>query len=280
MTIGLLYNRFRSYLEKHGIPDPDIDARYIISYHLGLKTHELFLKKDAEVPFFKRAVIEYSMRQRGFSRPSAYITGFKYFYRDKFKVGPGTLIPRADTEHIVYAAEELKPGYNNIIDIGTGSGALAVSLARIYPLSRITALDIDTGAAKWNIKRLGIKNISLCKTDFLKNLDGVKDKRTFYYDLIVSNPPYLSAADMKKHSGALRYEPARAFYGGEDGLSFYSAISLFAASGLSRGGYIIVETDYKWPEVVKIFSLGGFSIVEVRKDYGGLERVVVARKDF
>ena len=142
------------------------------------------------------------------------------------------------------------------------------------------AIDLDTGAAAKNIKRLGVINITLVKSDFMTFKDGIKGRRDFLYDLIVSNPPYLSAEDMKKFGHALRYEPARAFYGGFDGLDFYRAISSFAKIGLSKGGYIIVEIDYKWPLVLKIFREEGFFIKEIRKDYNGLERVMVVRRDF
>ncbi len=280
MTAGEIYNSFKAYLENRGIPDPGTDALYIISHHLGLKPYEIFLKRNLKVPLLTMALIKHSMIERGRSKPVAYILGYKYFYLDKFIVNSGTIIPRSDSEHLIYAAEELQSDFKNIIDIGTGSGALAVSLSRINPSSRITAIDIDIGVAAQNIKRLGAKNITLIKSDFLKNRDGIKGNRTFCYDLIVSNPPYLSMEDMKKFSGTLCYEPFRAFYGGENGLAFYCAISEFAKAGLLKGGFIIIEIGYKWPEVMKIFEDHGFSIIGIRKDYGGLERVMVIRKDF
>ncbi|MGA2140870.1 MAG: peptide chain release factor N(5)-glutamine methyltransferase [Brevinematales bacterium] len=277
MTVGNLYNQFREYLEKHGIEGSGTDASFIIAHHLGLKPHELMLNRNKEVPPLKISAIRSSMKKRGKGMPAAYILGYKHFFQDKFITGPGALIPRADSEHIIYAADELRGNFKNIIDIGTGSGALALSLSRIYPLSHITALDINTGPLEDNIRSLGIKNVSPLKSDFLKAGDGIK-KRPFLYDLIVSNPPYLSKEDMKKYGPAgLRFEPFKAFYGGMDGLVFYRAIALFSLKALEKDGYIIVEIDYKWAEIRDIFVSAGFTLKEIRKDYNGLERVMVVK---
>jgi len=280
MTAGELFIEFKTYLEKHGIKDAGNDCAFLISHHLKLKPYEVFLNRNMEVNPKLKARIERSMRERGRCIPAEYILGYKYFYLDKFIINSKVLIPRADSEHIIYAAVEQNTDFKNIIDIGTGCGSLAVSLSRIYPSSNITALDLNISVAAENIRRLGIKNINVVKSDFLKNMDGIKGDRTFHYDLIVSNPPYLSAKDMKKYRKALRYEPYRAFYGGADGLKFYSSISSFAKSCLIKGGSIIIEIDYKWPEIFNIFLRDGFSVKEIRKDYSGLERVMVVKKEF
>ena len=144
---------------------------------------------------------------------------------------------------------------------------------------------MNTGPLEDNIRSLGLQNVAPLKSDFLKTGDRIKGKRPFLYDMRVSNPPYLSGEDMKKYGRSLRFEPFKAFYGGKDGLVFYRAIACFALQALDKGGYIIVEVDYKWPEIRDIFESAGFTVKEIRKDYNGLERVMVVKftnceKDF
>ncbi len=281
MTVGEIRKRSVEYLTGRGISDPRIDSDYIISWLLGIRPGELPAKSGSKVPFFKKIVIENSVRQRGRNKPVAYILGYKYFYLDKFLVNRRSLIPRADTEHLIYAAVENGAAFKNILDVGTGSGALAMSLSRIFPKALIRAVDRDISIAARNKKALDIKNVTLIKTDFIRNGDGLKGEKAWLYDLIISNPPYLSSSDMKKlGKDALLYEPRKAFYGGIDGLDFYRKISSFAVSRLGKGGSIIVETDYKWRRVLDIFLKSGMHEIRVLKDYGGLERVIEVRKDF
>ncbi len=289
-TLGLLWKEWKNYLKNKGVPSPDIDVNFIISHHLRMKPYEIALKKDRHIPIWERLLIDRSIRERGKFKPVAYILGYKYFYRDKFLVNKKTLIPRADTEHLLYAAEEAEYPFKNILEIGTGSGAIAVSLSRLFPAACITALDMETSIAGKNIKRLKIKNIRLLKEDFFKYPDRMKKKDSEdknlkgnnpLYDLIISNPPYLSKLDLKNLGrDALLYEPMRAFYGGEDGLDFYRGIAGFALDFLIKEGFIIVETDYKWEKAVGIFKDAGFSKISVKKDYNGLERVITIKKDF
>jgi len=278
MNLGCIYKRSLEYLKDKKIPTPDKDAQYIIAHFLKISPHEIFINRDREVSPFKSFLIKRAIVSRGKFKPIAYILKRKYFYRDVFFVNNKVLIPRSDTEHLIYAVEEINTPFKNILEIGTGSGAIAVSLSRLYPAANIIALDIYTAIARKNIKRLGIKNIFLEKKNFFKWMPNNKNG---LFDLIISNPPYLSEKDLKNlGKDAALYEPKKAFYGGKDGLDFYRAIAEFAKAGLLKLGYVILEVDYKWKKVMHIFEKEGFGKIVVKKDYNDLERVLVVQKDF
>lgn len=259
-------------LSASGITGPDNDARILAAHVLGISTDMLFTRGDyALTPSEKRRYFSLvSQRQR--HRPLAYIVGYRDFYRDRFITGKGHLVPRPDTEHILYAAEEMALKVKDALDIGTGTGALAVSLTRLYPDAGITALDISTALARRNVNNLNAAKVSVIRRDYLAR--GALDLGPF--DLVVSNPPYLGDADLSMlDKGAVLHEPRRAFYGGADGLQFYIKTAWECGHGLLRpGGALIVETDHKWADVVDIFTKAGLDKVTVRRDYSGLERVV------
>lgn len=273
MTVAEIYDRSLDLLQDNDIPAPDIDAKAIISHHLGLERNELFLNKENRVGLFKQFLIERDISRRRRFEPVAYILGYKYFFHDKFLVSRGTLIPRADTEHLLYAVQNTGRTFKNIIDIGTGSGAIAVSLSRIFPSAFITALDIKISQARKNIRKLGVRNVRLIKKDFLGHPHLFPKEK---FDLIVSNPPYLSKEDMKNLGKDARFfEPRRAFYGGTDGMDFYKKIADFADAHLQKDGLVILETDHKWKMVREIFWNRGYHHIEMNQDYNGLDRVLV-----
>lgn len=273
MTVGVIYDRSVLALKKAGIPDPETDARFLVATRLGIERSSLFLEKNRKIGFLEKNRIGSDIRRRARFEPVAYILGYKDFFQDRFLVSRGSLIPRADTEHLLYAVQETGRKFSRIIDVGTGSGAIAVSLARLFPDSAITALDKNIRHVRLNVKRLGTGNIKIVKADFLKGPASLKEGN---YDLIVSNPPYLSEDDLKNLGRDARsYEPMRAFYGGKDGLVFYRKLAEFSREHLEPNGLIVLETDHKWEAVREIFRQAGFTRCEMKKDYNGLDRVLV-----
>ena len=276
MTVAEIYDRSLDILGRANLPTPDIDAKAIISHHLDVERNELFLNRDRALTPVQLSRIKRDVLRRARFEPVAYILGYKYFFHDKFLVSRGVLIPRADTEHLIYAVQNAGRAFKNILDIGTGSGAIAVSLSRVFPSSSITAVDVNLAAARRNIRSLGIRNVRLVRKNFLR-LGNAFAKRKF--DLIVSNPPYLSKEDMNSlGEDAKRYEPRRAFYGGKDGMDFYRKIAGFAGTRLENDGLIVLETDHKWKIVREICWKEGFHHIEVFQDYNGLERTLVVSK--
>lgn len=274
MTVGDIRCNAIKQFKNNKIETAELDVDLIIARYLYVEPNRIVLHNKQNVPLLTRMFIEHSFKRRLAHEPIAYILGYKYFYRDKFIVSPKCLIPRPDTEHLIYTAESLGKDFKTILDIGTGSGAVAISLARVFPKTQITATDINIRSARKNIRRLKIRNIELLKHDIL---GGKALPRK--YDLIISNPPYLSASDMQKlPPNVVNYEPTGALFGGVDGFDFYRRIADVASRQLCDNGVLIFETDYKWQAVTEIIEQTGLNVDEVIKDYSGLERVIVAHK--
>lgn len=272
MTIEALYRASVAFLASRGLPTPEADARALIGRRMITGGTDLFLHRRRNAGWFQKFLINRDVRRRGRFVPVAYILGYKDFFQDRFRVSRRCLIPRADTEHLLYAVQDSGKDFRNILDIGTGSGALAVSLSRLYPDAAIDALDIHTADAKHNIRVLKTRNVRLIRADFMKIRSAAR-----VYDLVISNPPYLGDNDLKLMGNDARlYEPGRAFYGGKDGLDFYRKTAYFCKTGLSGNGLLVLETDHKWESVVRLLKENGFKTIDVIKDYNGLERVITA----
>ena len=222
------------------------------------------------------------IRQRHKGCPVAYLTGKQDFWNHSFLVSTEVLIPRPDTEVLVEEAlkrlSSLREKPLRILDIGTGSGCIAISLALECPQAEVEAWDISDSAlevAKQNQKALGSR-VHFCRKDAL-NPDFWQNTGPF--DLIVSNPPYI-AEEEKKHlgPGVLTYEPHQALFATEHGLAFYYALARQAFRVLRPGhGCIMVETGYRQGEAVQeIFRKGPWKNSTIVRDLSGLNRVVTA----
>lgn len=275
MQLYNLYKISKEHLKKANNPSSENEAMLIISEILALPKWIIFTEKERRISPRDASKVLIAVKKRAKGVPLAYILGYQYFYKDKFIVDRSTFIPRPDTEHLLYAVEETKRCFNNILDVCCGCGAIALSLSRLFPGSRITGIDKDIKVALKNKKTLGRENVTFLKVDFLKGKWKPEDK----FDLLISNPPYLSREDFSLLDSSARFfEPYRSFYGGEDGLIFYRRIVEFSNQHLREDGVIIVETDHKWRKVAEIFDKNRYRKIEVRKDYNNLERVIIAYK--
>jgi release factor glutamine methyltransferase len=218
------------------------------------------------------------VERRRVGEPIQYITGEAEFYGLSFKVSREVLIPRPETEHLAEKAIELARGFERqrIVDVGTGSGAIAVSLASNLPAAQIHATDVSAPAlrvARANAVRNGIAERAV----FLRGdlLTPVKGKR---FDLIVSNPPYVPDADRDSLSVEVReYEPAKALFAGADGLDVYRRLIPAAFAALFHERYLALEIGFgQQPAVDALLSEAGFRNVEFAKDLRGIPRVAVA----
>ncbi|MCX7881722.1 MAG: peptide chain release factor N(5)-glutamine methyltransferase [Brevinematales bacterium] len=274
MTLRDAYTEARLLLKEKNIADADFSARYLLAHVIGKDLSALPLLWEIPLTTPQKKRFFRYVRKRCTGVPLAYLVGYTDFYGRRFVVRPGVLIPRPDTEHLLYAIEELQHNFAHILDIGTGSGILAISLGFLFPHAVIEACDISLWAlclAHHNAQRLK-KKIRFHWCDFLTHPpDGV-------YDLIVSNPPYISPFEMDLiEPSVLRYEPKKALFGGTDGLCFYRAIANYSTEHLSPTGKILVEVDHKWRDVEAIFSQKGMQC-SLRYDYQHYPRVLIAEK--
>lgn len=267
---------------KRGLEAPRLEAELLLGHELQMSRMQLLLdanrplKKDELARF--RALIE----RRRSGEPSAYILGKKEFYGREFRVDRRVLIPRPETETLVdVALARTRPRSlaGRALDVGTGSGAIAVTFARERPTWQVTALDKSEDAlavARDNALRLGaVWGFRLLQSDLFSAL-----KPTERFELIVSNPPYISREELTTlDKGILDFEPRMALDGGEDGLDFYRALVKGAPPHLTQGGVLAVEIGAdQGPAVEELFKSAGFVDVELTRDYGRRDRVVSGKK--
>lgn len=263
----------------NGFDLPQLDAEVILSYVLNKDKIYIYINRDMEISeetaqeFFK--LIE--RRKNG--EPVQYIVGRQEFMSLDFMVTPGVLIPRGDTEVLV--EEALKNMHNMkkpiVVDVGCGSGAIAVSIAKYKEDARVFALDImDTPLeiTETNAEKNGVLDrLHIIKSDMLKSLD-----KNLYnsVDVIISNPPYIREDVIPTLMREVKdYEPYTALSGGEDGLFFYREITKQSLNFIKRGGFIAYEIGYDQGDKVKsILEENGFCNINCTKDLAGHDRVV------
>jgi len=267
----ILGNTIRSLIQSAVNSDiSGIDAYYLMSYLTKKSKEEILTNIDENVSIFKVLKWKHLLRKRKRGIPANYLTGSKEFYSLKYKVNSSVLIPRPETELIVDEILKLKP--TSVLDVGTGSGNIAISVKYNLPNCRVTAVDIRRSAlkvAKYNCKRLlGRKKIKFRKSNFCDNIEG-------YYDVIVSNPPYIpdrTLTGLQKEVSV--YEPRIALSGGKDGLDAYKKIFNSCVKCLNKNGTLILEISNEVIKGVKgLAHLYGWAMTKVVKDYSNQPRV-------
>ena len=207
----------------------------------------------------------------------AYLLGDREFYGLAFKVTPAVLIPRPETELLVEVALErvAEDQSASILDLGTGSGCIAITLARLRPRARVVATDVSQQAlavAQENAAQHGAHNLELRLGDWFEPVAGER------FDLVVSNPPYVAEADRHLTEGDLRYEPRLALSAGRDGLSMLRSIVQQAPQHLHDAGWLLLEHGYdQGPAVHALLLQHGFHDVLTRADLAGIPRVTLGR---
>ncbi|MBP2637720.1 MAG: prmC [Firmicutes bacterium] len=278
-TISSIVNWTRQYFGSKGMDNPRLDAEVLLCHILGKDRLYLYTHFDQPLTTGELAAYRQAVKQRATHAPVAYINGYKEFMGMDFVVSPAVLIPRPDTEILVEAALDRLALANApaIADLGTGSGAIIVSILAKLSAAVGVAVDISSEAltvAGENAVRHGVKDRLTClKGDMLQPLTGQK------FDAIISNPPYIPDGDIAGLSPEVRQEPHMALAGGADGLDFYRRIVSAGAEYIRPGGFIAVEVGINQAkEVAALANAGNRLTTEaIIKDYAGIERVVVFR---
>lgn len=276
-----IFNKSVEYLKRNGVPSPLLDTEYIFSDVLKVNKNTLKYSMSREIKEEDKDKIREMLVLRAKKRkPLQYILGEWEFYGLPFKVREGVLIPRADTEILVERCIQLMREVEepNILDIGSGSGAISIAIANELKSSSVTGIDINEKALKLaNENKIlnEIENVNFIESNLFEKLD-----KDFKYDLIVSNPPYISKEEYETLMPEVKnYEPQNALTDLGDGLYFYREISKIAGEYLKDTGYLAYEIGYNQAkDVTKILQNNNFDVLSVIKDYGGNDRVVIAKK--
>lgn len=275
--IDTILNWTRQYFGEKGVENPRLDAEVLLSHILKKDRLYLYVHFDQPLEESELAAFRVAVKKRAARLPIAYITGSKEFMGLDFQVTSAVLIPRPDTEILVETAlQRLKETDNpQILDLGTGSGAICVSMLANLPSAKATTVDISPAAlviAKENAERHQVATrLTFCQGDLFAPVEGQR------FTGILSNPPYIPEGDMAGLTPEVRQEPNLALVGGKDGLDFYRRIINEGKNYLAPGGFIALEVGIHQARQVAAIAeqTGFFKVSEIVKDYGGIERVVV-----
>lgn len=256
---------------------PRLDAEVLMAHMLGVERLRLFLDPDRTLTPSQLSEFQKLIDERGKGKPVAYLTGYKEFMALEFRVGPGVLIPRPETELLVEEALRLEPGV--VIDVGTGSGAIAVSVACFLSAVHVYAVDVSAAAlvyARQNAADLGAAGqITFFQGYLLEPLQGLPVQA----DCITANLPYIPAGDKQNLPVDVRaYEPHQALFGGIDGLDLYRSLLPRAIELLAPGGVLLMEIGPGQALALagELAKYKAFTRIDIKHDYAGLERIVRA----
>ncbi|MGJ3442293.1 peptide chain release factor N(5)-glutamine methyltransferase [Pseudomonas sp. Je.1.5.c] len=257
-------------------PTERLDAELLLAAALGKSRSYLHTWPERIVSSEAAQVFADFLSRRRAGEPVAYILGQQGFWKLDLEVAPHTLIPRPDTELLVETALELLPATPaRMLDLGTGTGAIALALASERPAWQVMAVDrIDEAVAlaERNRQRLQLNNVHVRTSHWYDALDGER------FDLIISNPPYIRAEDPHLVAGDVRFEPTSALVAGQDGLDDLRVIIAQAPGHLLPGGWLLLEHGYdQAADVRELLSQQGFGDVCSRIDLGGHERISLGR---
>jgi release factor glutamine methyltransferase len=285
VTVRSLYERSVAILGSSGIADPQVDAELLIGHVLGASRGRVqsLTVTDAPLGVEDTLAIVEAVERRAAREPLQHITGVAWFRSLELAVGPGVFVPRPETEFVaglaidslraVVAAPDARP---LAVDLGTGSGAIALSLATEVPHADVVAVENSTAAfiwAKQNLRTVGVENARLVFIDLadaLPELDGT-------VDVVVSNPPYIPAGAVPRDPEVRLHDPEHALYGGEDGLDVVRSVSATARRLLRPGGSLVIEHgDLQGDEMRALLTAAGWRAAATHRDLTGRDRATTA----
>jgi release factor glutamine methyltransferase len=258
-------------------PTARLDVELLLAAALGKPRSFLHTWPERIVSTEAAQAFDGFLKRRRTGEPVAYILGQQGFWNIDLEVATHTLIPRPETEMLVETALELLPGAipHRLLDLGTGTGAIALSLAKDRPQWSVTAVDrVDDAVelAERNRQRLQLDNAHVMRSHWFSAVDGQR------FDLILSNPPYIASNDPHLVEGDVRFEPSSALVSGTDGLDDLRLIVSQAPAHLEAGGWLLLEHGYdQGPAVRELLSRHGFEQIQTRRDLGEHERITFGR---
>lgn len=252
-----------------------VDARLLLQHVLNVNHAWLISHADVTLTDSQLATLDDLLQRRLKGEPMAYILGSREFYGLRLKTTSATLIPRPDTEVLVEAALAKLDTHitKRVLDLGTGTGAVALAIASVRPMVMMTAAELSAEAlavAQENATRLDLANVRFIQSHWLMALKGQS------FDVIVSNPPYIAKEDVHLTQGDLRFEPLTALASGVDGLDDIRLIIQQAPQHLNDEGWLLLEHGYEQAaEVARLLSEAGFSQISHALDLAGIQRVTL-----
>ncbi|MFC1768090.1 peptide chain release factor N(5)-glutamine methyltransferase [Candidatus Margulisiibacteriota bacterium] len=279
-TIKRLLDWTTEHFTKHQIENPHLEAEILLAHALNTERIKLYVNFEQEVNEKDRGTFRDYVTRRTKKEPTAYITGYQPFMSLKFKVTRDVLIPRPETELLLQEAVNIAKSYDkklSVLDIGTGSGAIAVSLARFTDNIEVCATDLSKKALEIAAENAKIHKVE-GKVKFIET--DIFPKENIKFDIIISNPPYIKSGDIKDLQTEVKdYEPVQALDGGKDGLDYYRKILDKAGNYINKEGYLLLEIGSEQSKQIVDLINNGLkpNNIEVKKDLSGIERMVIVR---
>lgn len=289
MILKEVLDKTITFFKQKNFETPRLDAEILVAHGLGLERIQLYLKYDQPLKETELEKLRELVKRRTSGEPVAYILGEKDFFKSKFKVNQSVLIPRPETETLVEIAcqelEKLSQKYSelNILDLGSGTGCIAISLAKEFENSKVFAVEKSKDAfslLEENVQLNQCENVKPINQD-AENLQQVLQETVSEFQLIVSNPPYISQDDKEVDESVRKFEPAMALFAENKGLYFYHSWIQKYSKHLSPGGVFLFEIGYKQGDELLSFSknLNLFKEVQVLKDLSGKDRFLKLVKE-
>jgi len=275
ISISQALRQATELLTEHRVGVPRLTAEVLLSHIFGVEKSHLYAYPEKALSPAQAEQLDEFLAQRVAGKPTQYITGIQEFYGITFHVDPAALIPRPETELLVEEALSRVSGSERILDLGTGSGCIAVAIKANAPATSVAAADISgraLGVARRNAVEHGLR-IELVRAD----LDDSFRRHSF--DMVVCNPPYVPLKDLPGLQRELRYEPGEALFGGQDGLDIYRRLIASVGRILKPEGWLLLELGYNGRSAVEeMLPESAWHLPIVRRDLAGIDRVLAARR--
>lgn len=282
VSIWQNYLYLREQLSAMGVAEADLEARELMACAAGLDPRDTMRWKSIGLTPEAEQRAEAFLQRRQQEEPLAYLLGEWDFYGNRFYVTPDVLIPRGDTEWLCDAAVQAAKTMQNprILDLCCGSGCIGISIALAVPDAQVTLLDCSEAALAVTRRNAGLYDLCEPRLTILQGDALQPDSLDGIFDMVVSNPPYITAQEMTELDRSVdAYEPHLALYGGTDGLDFYRAMAERPAFRLADGGKLFAECGWKQGQrAAGLFSAAGWNNVHLRCDLAGIPRIICAEK--